>query len=476
MRVTVPFAVVMIVLGLKTVKPNTAAPVMLPIPSQNVIVNDRTTDILPYIAQWEPTLAVFGSRIVVGWNDERYRLSRSITGINSSVGHAFSTDGGSTFTDAGEIGTSHWGADPSVAVDRAGAFYFGRIDLDGIAVYKSTDGGVTFPRSTISSSGLAGIQDKPLIAVDSTGGPFDGNVYASWTNAVSNVLNIRFARSSDGGSSFSNSIPLSSTTLNQGSMTAVGPGGQLYVVWMEAGTKIYVRKSIDGGSTFAPSVLVASVNPIIGVVDSSTAQFCGRTLKGSIGFSNPPIIAVDTSGSPTNGRLYVVFSSGAVPAVYLTSSDDGGQTWRAPSQLNDDATTNDHWLPFVAVAPDGKVATMWYDRRLDAENLLFDVFMAISVDGGSSFGPNVRITEVSSPPPGINNKLGFPPYTCYFSSYSYMVADATSFYLVWTDNRMVNSGRVDPNIVFAKVAARPDPLVPRLRVEPPPRRSRLPRT
>lgn len=93
----------------------------------------------------------FGSHIVVGWNDERYRLKQAVRGVNSSVGYAVSTDGGSTFTDSGELGTSHWGADPTLAVDRAGNFYFARIDLspgstlDRIAVYKSTDGGVSFP-------------------------------------------------------------------------------------------------------------------------------------------------------------------------------------------------------------------------------------------------------------------------------------------------------------------------------------------
>ena len=207
MRRIVSFAFVVIVLGLKSVKPAAPAAMGLPIPPKNVLVNDRATDIAPYIAQREPTLAVFGSHIVVGWNDERYRLSHTKRGIDSSLGYAFSTDGGSTFTDAGELGASHWGADPSVAVDRAGNFYFGRIDLvpgvslstpGRIAVYKSTDGGVTFPGSTSPSTGLTGSQDKPLIVVDNAGGPFDGSVYAIWNNAVNNVLTSAFSRSTDG--------------------------------------------------------------------------------------------------------------------------------------------------------------------------------------------------------------------------------------------------------------------------------------
>ena len=120
-------------------------------------------------------------------------------------------------------------------------------------------------------------------------------------------------------------------------------------------------------------------------------------------------------------------------------------------RLNDDATTNDQWLPFVVVAPNGAVAVSWYDRRLDPQNLLIDVFMRISTDGGASFGPNLKITEVSFPPPGLNLKLDFPPYSCYFSSYNFMAADTRNFYVVWTDNRMVTSDTVDPNIFFAKI-------------------------
>lgn len=129
-------------------------------------------------------------------------------------------------------------------------------------------------------------------------------------------------------------------------------------------------------------------------------------------------------------------------------------------RLNDDTTTNDQWLPFVAVAPNGLVGVMWYDRRLDPDDSLIDIFMTTSSDGGVSFAPNVRITDVSFPPPGLNLKLGFPPCTCYMSSYNYMVADDQNFYLVWTDNRIVSSGLVDPNIFFAKVPYGPSPPAP----------------
>lgn len=430
-------------------------------PPTNVMVNDPSKGRVPDIAQAEPSIAVFGARIVVGWNDETIAFGQTLRGIKRGVDYGFSSDGGATFRDVGTVGGANWGADPSLAVDRAGNFYFGRMDLvpgsatlDRIAVFKSTDGGATFPQSSTASD-ESQINDKPTIAVDNSGTQFAGNVYASWTLASSNVLNIRFSRSTNGGASFSSPIQLSSGVNDQASIPVLGPGGELYVVWFEQFSgNLFVRKSTNGGVSFGTAILVATASHV-GDLEGETAQYCGRVLKGSLRARSFPSIAVDRSGGSNNGTVYVAFSSHGVGAdgadVYLTTSRDGGATWSTPSRLNDDATINDQWLPFVAVAPNGSVAVSWYDRRRDDQNLLIDVFMRISTTGGASFGPNLKITEVSFPPSGINRTLGFPPYTCYFSSYNFMAVDMSHFYVVWTDNRRVRSSTIDPNIFFAKV-------------------------
>ena len=428
-------------------------------PPTNVLVNDASKGRVPDIAQKEPSIAVFGAHIVVGWNDWAIEFGQTLRGVKNGVGHGFSTDGGATFTDGGEVGSSHWGADPTVAVDRSGNFYFGRFDLkpgsatlDRIAVFKSTDGGATFPESgTANDNAESNGNDGPMIAVDTTASPFSGTVYAIW--GFQGVFP-RFSRSTDGGASFSSPIQLSTH-----GMPAVGPNGEIYVVGSGAGDasgtgEVLITKSTDGGLSFGPAVPVASVNSI-GHIDSATKQYCGRVLNGSLNAEGSPRIAVDRSGGLNNGTVYVVFGSHGTGAdeadVYLTRSTDGGATWSTPSRLNDDATANDQWMPFVAVALNGAVAVSWYDRRLDDQNLLIDLFMSISTDGGASFGSNLKITDVSFPPPGINRTLGFPPYTCYFESYNWIAADAANFYLVWADDRRVRSSMVDPNIFFAKV-------------------------
>ena len=441
-----------------------------PPPPRNVLVNDPRRSAFLNIAQFEPTIAVSGSRVLVAWNDESVG-SQVIRGINWSVGYGYSTDGGSTFIAAGELGGSHWGADPTAAVDRAGNFYLARLDMlsglpggnasspDRIAIYRSTDGGMTFPQSATVTGNAAGgfccVNDKPTVTTDNSGGQSDGNVYASWSLANSSVLKIKFVRSTDNGVSYAAPLELSDGSFDQFSVPAVGPNGEVYVLWVDGiSNTIVIRKSTDQGVTFAPAVTVAFLTPI-GVLENNTSQYCGRVLSGSVRVRSSPMIAIDKSAGPNRGKLYVVFGGGGAGSdmadVFITMSSDGGAAWSTPRRLNDDMTTNDQWLPFVAVAPNGKVGVSWYDRRQDPQNLLIDVFMRISTDGGASFGPNLKITDVSFPPPGLNYKLGFPPYSCYMSSYNYMTADAANFYIVWTDNRMVSAGVVDPNIMFAKV-------------------------
>lgn len=253
-------------------------------PPTNILVNDPSTDRFPTITQNEPSLAVFGSNVVVAWND---------SGVGLGLGYGYSTDGGVTSTDAGPLGRSTWGFDPTVAVDRFGDFFIGRLaplgDFSGVTVYKSLDRGVTFQQWTRPFN-FRRTSDKPFVAVDTTGGPFDGSVYTTWTDATSNILTIMLARSNDGAATFSTPIRVSPQEFknNQNSMPVIGPDGEVFVSWLEQDTdKIYIQRSTDGGLTFDPAILVASFDRPGS--RSICARFAKSGLKGNIGASNAPL-------------------------------------------------------------------------------------------------------------------------------------------------------------------------------------------
>jgi hypothetical protein len=144
----------------------------------------------------------------------------------------------------------------------------------------------------------------------------------------------------------------------------------------------------------------------------------------------------------------------------MSRSTDGGLTWEPDIDIGA-GTVTDQFEPFVEVGGDGAVAIAWYDRRNDpADNLLIDVYSAISRDGGRAFDPLDRITDVSFPVPPLTDQPtqrgNFDPrrFACYMGEYIAIAADAERFYYAWGDNRdtvvsaVYPGGRPDPNVYF----------------------------
>jgi hypothetical protein len=455
--------------------------------SSNILVNNPATDIPENTTQSETTITVFGETIMVGFVDTGQALPLE-PGSSSRSGIARSADHGETFVDLGKappnpraIGIS----DPSLAVDSKGTFYIstiqqvpaGRSTESYMGVAKSTDGGQSFsPAVLIAGTGptTAHFQDKELIAADNTGGPFDGYLYMAWTEFAPGGSQILFVRSTDGAQTFSSPLILSDGKNGvQGATPAVGPNGEVYVLWLSFGqrSELKIRKSLDGGLTFEPERVVA---PFSVKSDSTASRTCGRrALKGNIRYLELPSMAADHSSLPTRGTLYVTYSSAPegtvdIADVFLVRSIDAGESWSAPLRVNDDQTQSDQFQPALAVAKDGTLGIMFYDRRLDPGNLNIDVFMTRSTDGGQTFESNIRVTDRSFPvPPIAINGRNFDNLRsiCYMGDYNQMAADDTFFYLVWGDNRATlfterfpaPDGRPDPDVFFAKTPVHSSP-------------------
>jgi len=412
----------------------------------NVRVNDRSQDKNPsQTTQSETAVAVFGPNIVVGWNDTGQLQLGSVTG------YGYSTDGGRTFKDGGVIPPVAGGAnlgDPDIAADSKGNFFFSQISIDAqgiafIGVSKSTDGGRTFSAPVNASQNVSGpdsFQDKEFITVDTTGGPYDGNIYVSWTRYSPEGSQVMFARSTDGGRRYDPAIQLSPAGhIVPVTVPRVGPNGEVYVVWEDFNTPgIHISKSTDGGQTFGAdgvdNTLVAKLEFTGQFTSGATCQGRG-VYKGYIDVNlQHPSLAVN----PINSEVYVVYPSNPPSIdetdIYFVRSSDGGLSWTEPMRVNDDRTMNDQFLPAMAVAPDGTLGIIWYDRRLDSNNVKFDVYMAVTRDGGRSWLPNRRITSVSSDVPPLSPNFDrIRP--CYMADYNDITADESGFYIVWGDNR-----------------------------------------
>jgi hypothetical protein len=226
--------------------------------------------------------------------------------------------------------------------------------------------------------------------------PHAGNVYMSWTS-FSAPSGIVFSRSTDRNVTWSPVLPLAPGNV-QGSIPGIGPDGTVYVVFGRdifggsTGTLEYV-KSTNGGASFGTPAIAANIVPIPFYLPNSY-------------FRTPaslPAFAV----SPLNGDLYLAWADyrNGDADIYFSSSTDGGAAWSAAQRLNDDPLGNgvDQIQPQVSVASNGRVAVMWFDRRLDCpdlpwippdhvglSNYCIDTFMTRSLDGGQSWEANIR--------------------------------------------------------------------------------------
>jgi hypothetical protein len=176
-------------------------------------------------------------------------------------------------------------------------------------------------------------------------------------------------------------------------------------------------------------------------------------------------MAVDTTGGPFDGNLYIVWAHdppGDVDNsdVFLSRSTNRGLTWSPEVQIAG-GTLTDQFEPFVAVGGNGTVSVAWYDRRNDpANNFTIDVYTTFSRDGGATLDPISRLTDVSFPVPPLTGQPtatgNFDPgrSACYMGEYIAIAADTDSFYYAWGDNRHTvfsdtyPDGRPDPDVFF----------------------------
>ena len=461
--------------------------------------------------QSEISVAVNGETVAAGWNDAgRCDLiaHHAVLGASSGLslsGYGRSADGGRTWSDRGVLAPPEgWSllGDPTLAAGPdPGEFYYGMLaDVPGadgddermVVVARSTDGGAGYEDPVVASGGRGEgvLHDKPWVATDTTGSEHRGTVYVAWSEidpgTFSDRLTVLFARSDPAAEQLSFVDPMKLSTPmpppvggelpGLGTQVAVGPDGEVYVIWSDAAGGVVFTASHDGGRTFAtPTRAVGprAIQTAATCVPYVPPDLSTPVLKGDIRVASWPSLAVDTSGSadpddpdynPYRGRIYVAvpdnrgpsteLQPGGTDVVFVSSSD--GSTWRhvdpssdAPTlRLNDDPESSfaDQFHPQVVVDEEGTVAVTWYDRRHDPENLDLDLYAAVSTDGGDTFSPNVRVSDGSFPPSRTNpntNLLG----GCYMGEYNALAAIGPGEFLaVWGDNRNGPRELPDPDV------------------------------
>ncbi len=370
----------------------------------------------------EPSIAVNPlnpQNIVIGW-----RQFNSVSSNFRQAGWAYTFNKGATWTFPGVLTPGTFRSDPSLDVDSAGNFYYQSLKSNfTLDVFKSTNGGVTWGSPVPSFGG-----DKNWLAIDRTGGPGNGTLYGIWQRfsacCGTNVL----TRSVDGGGSFQNPVPVAMWP-TFGTMT-VGPDGTVYAAGCDGTTTQDFNTFVLAHSTNVPA---PGTPPTFAAVQISLqgAMDLGDepNPQGLLGQAN---VQTDHSNGPTRGNVYVLASvKEAALDVHFVRSVDGGQSFSAPVQVNDDAgppplggptgpddVANWHWFAAHSVAPNGRIDAIWFDTRDSGVSNISRLYYAYSWDAGNTWSKNVPVS------PQFNSLVGFPQQSK-MGDYSTLISDVT---------------------------------------------------
>ncbi len=350
----------------------------------------------------EPSITVDptnGSKMTIGW-----RQFNSVASNFRQAGWAYTTNAGASWTFPGVLENNVFRSDPVLDADDTGKFfYLSLLETFFDSMWRSLDGGMTWTNIAPAKGG-----DKQWFTIDNTGSLGHGFQYQSWSSSGNNFGGKQFTRSTDGGFTWLNPVTLPNQPA-WGTLD-VDTTGLLYVGGVNLGTgQIWCDRSSNARD--------GTVTPTF---DKSTQVDLG----GDIGFGEPinpdglsgqVFLAVDRSGTATNNNVYMLASvipHGASNGtdVMFTRSTDAGLTFSSPQRVNDDAINHNkwHWFGTLAVAPNGRIDSVWLDSRNAANNTDSQLFYSYSTDGGTTWAPNVAVSNSFNPFLGYPNqsKLG----------------------------------------------------------------------
>jgi len=382
----------------------------------NVRLNDDPTD-LPagQRGQAEPHIvrsATNPSVLLATFQEGRFFDAGSL-----DCGYGVSRDGGFTWTRAlipnltfVSGGRFNRATDPVAGAGPQGDLYLqtlgsvsGAFTISAVVVSRSTDNGATWsaPITVFEPPNAQTMADKNWLAVNDypAGTPNSGRLVSTWTTFLSSPTGANLSNpivasiSDDRGLTWTppvNITPVGSS--NQGTLPLFLPDGSLAVVYITfvnpsnvALFNILCKRSVDGGRTFPDTA--ATVLPIVAGWDDPDVRD---------GVFLPAACVARQSGD-----LFVTYTAvvSGTPRVLVTKSTDQGATWSTPPNIVSDNPTGISVMnPAITASADGRtVAVVFMDKRNAPDRRNFvDHYAALSFDGGITWQPNMRLSDISS--------------------------------------------------------------------------------
>jgi hypothetical protein len=267
---------------------------------------------------------------------------------------------------------------------------------DDVLAAAAGDKGAWEPPVVIPASiSAAGFADKEQIWADNaSSSPSFGNVYVCSENYVggpsagSNANRLQVARSTDGGSTWSQQVVVNNTASSSGAFSLItgqsgctirtDSVGKVYVFWVgfDKTTKtqgIYMVKSMNAGLTYSLPRKLFSTAPT-GVFDPVIGRNTEDGIAGARSdLSNSPSVDV-ANGAPTGAdatnQIVMSWVDGRFglnhEPVRFTTSTDRGTTWAKPRTIDGSGQPSDRgYYSAPAISPNGSDVYVVYNAWLE---------------------------------------------------------------------------------------------------------------
>lgn len=269
---------------------------------------------------------------------------------------------------------------------------------------RSLDGGKTWEAPTRAIHA-----ERSFLVVDHRPGPQHGWLYLY--GLTEDLGSIRIGYSTDGGKTFfTQVVPVG----NGANVVNIGPGAILSDGTLVIPMPVFKQppsESQQGFRVRLPALIrVVRVNfqrpnwPLKVEISTVAPWFADFEPNGSYYTT----LAVDASHGPFRDRIYAAWEdrSSGRSQVKLSFSADKGKTWSHPRVIDDDVARQigdtirgpDDIHGVVAVNKRGVVGVMWLDRRDHPDDLGWDIRFRASLDGGETFLPSIKASNVDYDP------------------------------------------------------------------------------